>query len=77
MNDLYQTPDTRIATALVASGFTIEMMEKDKHRVIFYFKREGSMLDHVISRYWMKTLPIDAQTLLIENQIIKQRIANL
>jgi len=77
MDELFKTPDTRVASALVTVGFPVQSMSKEDGRVFFYFQREGTLLDQTISRYWMKTLLLDAQSLLNENQILKQRIANL
>ena len=77
MDTLFRTPDTRIASALITSGFPVESMSKDGSRVIFFFEREGTLLDQAVARYWMKTLLVDAQSLLIEHEVLNQRISQL
>lgn len=76
-NEHYQTKDIRLASALIAIGFPVTSISKENDKVTMYFQREGTLLDQAISRYWMKTLLVDAQSLLIEHQILKQRITNL
>lgn len=77
MDEYYQTKDTCIASSLIAIGFPIASISKENDKVIMYFKREGTLLDQAISRYWMKTLFVDAQSLLIEYEVLSQRISQL
>lgn len=73
--NLYQTPDTRIASVLVTAGFPVASMEKKGGRVVFFFEREAE-IDSLLARYLTKNLLLDAQSLLLEYLILKQRIAN-
>lgn len=78
MNNYYSTPDTFLASAIVANGIPISSMYKEEDgRVHFCFSREEQILDRIVTNYWRKTLATDAQTLLFEYKILKQRIANL
>ncbi len=74
----FSTSDTFLSSAIVANSIPIDSMSKEKDgRVYFYFNREGNLLDQIVERYWNKTLHTDAQTLLMEHRILKQRIANI
>ncbi len=77
MNDLYSTSDTALATSIIASGIPVEHMErKGDGRVYFYFCEELDV-SPIANRFWAKSLQVDAQTILTEFKILKQRISNL
>ncbi len=77
MNNLFKTPCTQLSSALISYGIPIISMKKmDDGRVFFFFKK-SIHLNRVIEKYYSKDFPIDAQTLLLENKTLKQRISNL
>lgn len=74
----YKTSDTNLATAIIARGFPASAMNRQSDgRVYFSFLDVNQQVSQISEQYWAKALQVDAQTVLMEFKILKQRISNL
>ena len=71
----FVTNDTKLASAIVTRGFSVDSIEKREGGRVFFSFQEDERLKQTVKRYWAKTLQNDSYTLLSEFKNLKHRIA--
>lgn len=79
--NLYSTKDIYLASALVASNFELQSLEKKGKNFYFVFKKQSLIdptinIDNFVNKYWGGTLIVDAKTLFSSFRELKNRIYN-
>lgn len=79
--NVYSTKDIYLASALVASNFELQTLEKRGKNFYFLFKKQSlidisSNIDDFVNKYWGGMLIVDAKTLFSSFRELKNRIYN-
>ncbi len=75
MQDLYETSDLGIASALCCLGFQVVRLNRENpRRVIFFIEGDFERIEAIILQYWDGTLRISPVALFAQQKILKSRI---
>lgn len=73
-NNLFTTTDLGLCSALYATGFSPDLIDKSNpQRVSFHFQH-SSELDQAIQAYWSNQLMVSAQAYFLAIRAMKNRI---
>ena len=64
MSKYYKTKNSELASSVIASGQPLVSIEREEG-IQFLFENSET-LEFIVSRYWLRNLPLDAQMILKE-----------